>query len=167
VAHTTDTALRYFDRQEPVSADVLPGRWRGVELATGHPFDGLLARYGWYGKEVLDAERVHPLLFTDRAGRPHPVDPALAPLTLIRRLPWLLRTPPPRAAFPVARRLLRTDRPAGRIRALRHRDVLTSALVYDRLPVIDVFRRVTDDVLVGLMDMRGVPRPYFFLLRRD
>jgi GXWXG protein/Domain of unknown function (DUF4334) len=164
---STDAALRYFDRQQPVAPDVLPGRWRGVELPTGHPLDGLLAVHGWYGKEFLDAERVHPLLFTDRAGVPHPVDPTPAPLGLIRRHPRLLGTLPARAGSPLARRLLRTRRPAGRVRTLCHRDVLTSALVYDRLPVIDVLRRVDDDVLIGLMDLRGVPQPYFFLLLRD
>jgi hypothetical protein len=33
--------------------------------------------------------------------------------------------------------------------------------------VVDVLRRVSADTLVGLMDMRGVPQPYFFLLHRD
>jgi GXWXG protein/uncharacterized protein DUF4334 len=164
---STDAALAWFDRQAPVAPDVLPGRWRGVELPTGHPFDGLLAVHGWYGKEFLDAERVHPLLFADRAGVPRPVDPTLAPLGLIRRHPRLLGTLPARAAFPVARRLLRTRRAAARVRMVSHRDVLTSALVYDRLPVVDVLRRVSADTLVGLMDMRGVPQPYFFLLHRD
>src|SRR3954447_19048279 len=164
---TTAAALAYFDRQHPVPPDALHGRWRGVEVPTGHPFDGLLASHGRYGKEFLDTERVHPLLFADRAGVPHPVDPTAAPLGLIRRHPRLLGTLPARAGFPVARRLLRTHRPAGRGRAVSHRDVLTSELVYDRLPVSDVLRRVEDDVLVGLMDMRGVPRPYFFLLLRD
>src|SRR4051812_26668448 len=97
---TTAAALAYFDRQHPVSPDALPGRWRGVEVPTGHPFDGLLASHGWYGKEFLDTERVHPLLFADRAGTPHPVDPTLAPLTLLRRHPRLLavrrRAPPSR-----------------------------------------------------------------------
>ena len=45
------------------------GRWRGSGLPTGSPLDGLLEAYGWYGKEFLDAETVHPLLFGDRAGR--------------------------------------------------------------------------------------------------
>jgi Domain of unknown function (DUF4334) len=30
-----------------------------------------------------------------------------------------------------------------------------------------VLRRVSDDELIGLMDMRGVSQPFFFLLRRD
>ena len=41
------------------------GRWRGRGLHTNHPLDGLLETFGWYGKEFVDAETVHPLLFLD------------------------------------------------------------------------------------------------------
>jgi hypothetical protein len=53
------------------------------------------------------------------------------------------------------------------VRQVAHRGVVTSALVYDRLPVLDVLREVSADTVVGLMDMRGVPQPFFFLLHRD
>jgi hypothetical protein len=45
--------------------------------------------------------------------------------------------------------------------------VVTAAMVYDALPVIDVFRRVSDDVRLGAMDMRGLPSPFLFVLRRE
>jgi hypothetical protein len=61
-------ALACFDRCGPVEPGELTGRWRGSGLPTGHPFDGLLEDYGWYGKEVLNSETVHPLLFRDRGG---------------------------------------------------------------------------------------------------
>jgi Domain of unknown function (DUF4334) len=69
--------------------------------------------------------------------------------------------------FAALRPLLRTGRPAARLRLVEHRGVLTAALVYDRLPVVDVFRRLAEDRLIGLMDLRGMPRPFFFLLDRD
>jgi hypothetical protein len=47
-------------------------------LPSGSPLDGLLEACGWYGKDLLDAETVHPLLFRDR-GRSRPVNPALVP----------------------------------------------------------------------------------------
>ena len=40
-------------------------------------------------------------------------------------------------------------------------------MVYDALPIIDVFRRVGADTVLGAMDMRGLPAPFFFVLRRD
>ena len=40
-------------------------------------------------------------------------------------------------------------------------------MLYDSLPVIDFFRRVGDDILLGAMDMRGLAAPFFFVLDRD
>ena len=71
-----------------------------------------------------------------------------------------------RAAFGGVRPLLYTDRPKARLRTVEHRGVATAAMVYDALPIIDVFRRVDDDTMLGLMDLRGLPQPFFFLLRR-
>jgi hypothetical protein len=165
VAGTTDDALARFDAGAPVDPAAMTGRWRGSGLPTGHPLDGLLERFGWWGKEVLDPETVHPLLF----GRPDPVplQPALAPLGLLRRAPGLARAPGAPAVFAALRPLLRTRQPAARLRLVEHRGVLTAALVYDRLPVVDVLRRLSEDRLIGLMDLRGMPRPFFFLLDRD
>jgi hypothetical protein len=160
-------ALAFFDGLPPVPAADLLGRWRGSGLPTGSRLDGLLEAYGWYGKEFLGAEAVHPLVFRDRRGRPRPVDPAWIPLSLLRDLPDVARLWPVRTAFGRLRPLLYTHRPAARLRTIEHRGVSTAAMVYDALPVIDVFRRVGPDVVIGAMDMRGLPAPFFFLLERE
>jgi hypothetical protein len=160
-------ALEFFDRLPPVSPDGMLGRWRGSGLPTGSPLDGLLEAYGWYGKEFVDAETVHPLLFRDRAGRPRPVDPDLLPTGLLRDRAGLAHHPLARSAFTGVRPLLFTRKPKARLRALEHRGVLTAAMIYDALPIIDVFRRVDDATVLGFMDMRGLPDPFLFLLRRD
>ena len=162
-----DAALAFFDRRPAVPVAELTGRWRGSGLPTGSPLDGLLEAYGWYGKEFLDAETAHPLLFADRSGRPRPVNPALLPVAVLRDHARLARHPLARAAFGALRPLLTTARPRARLRAVEHRGVVTAAMVYDALPVIDVFRRVGADTVLGLMDLRGLPAPFFFLLRRD
>jgi hypothetical protein len=100
-------------------------------------------------------------------ARPRPHQPAPAPLTLLRRAPALARSRAARVAFGVLRPLLRSRRPAARVRVLAHRGVASAAVVYDRLPVVDVLRAVTPDVLLGLMDLRGLPEPFFFVLERD
>jgi hypothetical protein len=41
----------------------------------------------------------------------------------------------------------------------------TAAMVYDRRPIIDLFRAVAPERVLGLMDWRGYP-PFFFTLRR-
>jgi len=143
------------------------GRWRGSGLPTGSPLDGLLEAYGWYGKEFIGAESVHPLLFRGRDGRPHPVDPALIPIGLLRDHAGLARLWPVRWVVGRLRPLLYTNRPKARLRSVEHRGVTTAAMVYDALPIIDVFRRVGPDVVLGAMDMRGLPAPFFFVLERD
>jgi hypothetical protein len=32
--------------------------------------------------------------------------------------------------------------------------------------VIDVYRKISDDVVIGAMDLRGTPVPYLFVLER-
>ena len=66
---TTDQALQVFDALEPVSLDFMVGRWRGSGIHTSHPMDGLLEVSNWYGKEFINPETVHPLLFLDHQGK--------------------------------------------------------------------------------------------------
>lgn len=158
-------ALEIFDALEPADGEQMHGRWHGSEVPTGHPMDGLLDVSGWYGKEFADADHVHPLLFGS-PGRFYAVNPKLMPLgllnTLGERFPrWL--PPGSQGAF----RLLRTRRHRARLRDVTYRGKTGAAMVYDDLPIIDHFRRIDDDTLLGAMDLRGSDRPYFFLLQRD
>ena len=162
-----DEALAWFDSLPAVAPGEMLGRWRIGGLPTGSPLDGLLEFYGVYGKEFLDDETVHPLLLSDRSGRPRPVDPGLLPMAVLRDYAGFLQVWPLRAAFGAIRPLLYTAKPKARLREVTHRGVRTAAMVYDGLPIIDVFRRVSDDVRVGAMDMRGLPSPFLFVLRRD
>jgi hypothetical protein len=162
-----EEALAWFDRLPTVSTEQMLGRWRGSGLPTGSRLDGLLEAYGWYGKEFLDDESVHSLLFTDRSGSPRPVDPRLLPMGVLRDYAGFLQMWPLRTAFTRLRPLLFTEKPRARLREVTHRGVVTAAMVYDALPIIDVFRRVSDDVRLGAMDMRGLPSPFLFVLTRD
>jgi hypothetical protein len=159
-------AFALFDAAPPVGADEMLGLWRGSGLPTGSPLDGLLEAYGWYGKEFLDAETVHPLLIGTRSG-PRPVDPALVPMAVLRDRPGLAHSRAARTAFRLARPLVTTSKPRARLRSVGHRGVQTAAMVYDALPIIDVFRRLSDDVRLGLMDLRSLSDPFFFVLRRE
>ncbi|CCG04499.1 DUF4334 domain-containing protein [Blastococcus saxobsidens] len=159
-------ALGWFRALPPVGPDQMIGRWRGSGLPTGSPLDGLLESYGWYGKEFVDAETVHPLLFGTRSG-PRPVDPALIPVSVLRDRPGLAHSRAARLAFRTVRPLLTTTKPKARLRAVEHHGILTAAMVYDALPIIDVFKQVSLDVRLGLMDLRGLPDPFFFVLRRE
>lgn len=161
---TTTEALALFDASAPVSIEEMIGEWRGAGLHTAHPMDGLLERYGWYGKAFVDAETVHPLLFGSHAARRVALDPRLMLIEWV----WNKRFAHSAilaALFGMVRPLLHTSRPRARLRMLSHRGVVSATMVYDHLPINDVFRRVDSSTLVGLMDMRGMSPPFFFVLR--
>jgi hypothetical protein len=40
-------------------------------------------------------------------------------------------------------------------------------MIYDSLPINDVFRKVDDDTVLGAMDLRFTPQPFFFILTRE
>jgi hypothetical protein len=142
------------------------GAWLGAGVPTGHPFDGLLERLGWHGKRFAGTEDGHPLVFRGARGTLRSVDPGRLPVALLTRRPGLARLPLVDRAFRGLLPLLATPAPRSRLRTVEHRGVRTAAMVYDAVPVIDVFRRVDDRTLLGVMDLRGMPRPFFFLLRR-
>lgn len=166
---TTADALALFDAAPAVAPDDMLGTWRGAELPTGHPLDGLLAASGWWGKQFLDAESVHPLLFPTADGAAlWALNPLLAfsGLGVVTSIPRLRH----RNFTGLISRLkpvLRTTAPKARLRTTRYRGVDTATMLYDQLPVNDVFRRLTDDSVLGAMDLRGSEKPYFFVLRRD
>jgi hypothetical protein len=162
----TEQALAFFDALPTVSAAEITGRWKGRELRTGHPWDGLLTASGWYGKQFGGPDAVHPLVYRTARGVLFPVDPGRIPLSVAVHVP-VIAVSAARRLLDVAMPLLRASGPRARLRDLRHRGKISAALVYDQRPIIDVFRRVDDATLLGLMDMRGLPRPYFFVLTRD
>ena len=72
--------LAFYDSLPPVPLALMTGRWRGGEIATGHPFDGLLRPAGWHGKAFRSPDEVDPLIFRRRDGRLFAGNPALIPL---------------------------------------------------------------------------------------
>lgn len=162
---TQREALEFFDALPIIPVDALRGRWRGSGLATGHPMDGMLEEYGWYGKEFTTAEDVHPLLFVDGRGEVAAVESRFLPVRMMLKPPGRSRIL--RALFSVLRPILRTTEPRARLRMLEHRGKVSATMIYDFLPIHDVFRRVDADTVLGLMDLRGMALPFFFVLRRE
>ncbi len=163
--HTTESALALFDGLAAIRAEDMLGRWKGRELATGHPMDGVLAASGWYGKQFDSLEKVHPLLVSAN-GSLFPMEPRRVPIKLVAGLPRSLVSAG-RPLLGLFAPWLRTDKYRARLRNLEYRGVVSAAMIYDHLPIIDMFRRVDDDTLLGAMDLRGVRAPYFFVLSRD
>ncbi|GAB08447.1 hypothetical protein GOARA_011_00630 [Gordonia araii NBRC 100433] len=158
-------ANELFDSLPPVTIDEMIGRWHGSEVPTGHQMDGLLAVSGWYGKEFVDADTVHPLLF-GQPGDLYAVNPRLIPFNTLNRL----GTKMPRVLPPggqTAFKAMRTTKPRARLRLVEFHGATSAAMVYDDIPVIDHFRRLDEKTVLGAMDQRGSDQTYFFLLERD
>ena len=161
-------ALAWFDRLDGLPVEAMLGRWRGVSLATAHPLDGLLEALGWYGKAFEAVDRVHPLLFRTAAGAPVPLDPSRLPVGLALRAPGLARSPAVRRAFRAALPLLRTRRHAARLEERPFRGTSSAAMVYRRQPIVDHFRKIDDERVLGAMVLRDPGQAYFyFLLTRE
>nr|WP_169814902.1 DUF4334 domain-containing protein [Nocardia crassostreae] len=164
---TAEQAWELFDSLPTVRVgEITTGRWRGDEVDTGHPWKGVLVESGWFGKQFDAADAVQPLLFSAPDGAVFAVDPRRVPLFLAGKVPvTVLR--PVRRGLGVLRSVLETRTPRARLRDLEFRGKSSAAMIYDHLPIIDVFRKVDGGTLLGVMDMRGLREPYFFVLYRD
>lgn len=159
-------ALELFDSLWAVNLDEIRGVWHGEGMPTGHPMDGLLECYRWYGKDFRSPEDVQPLLFEDSAGQVYPVNPALVPLGWA--VPYLpaLKNRMLGAIFARVGMLFRARKPGARLRMVEYRGVVTATMIYDALPICDHFRWLDESTLLGAMDFREFRQPFFFKLRR-
>lgn len=56
---------------------------------------------------------------------------------------------------------------AAQMRSVEFDGTTSAALIYDSQPIMDYFRKVNDDVVIGLGDIKGKPTDFFFHLTRD
>ncbi|AQQ55079.1 hypothetical protein B0X71_10105 [Planococcus lenghuensis] len=155
-------ALQLFDWLDEVEVDFMTGLWKGRELKTDHPLDGLLEASGWFGKRIVNADTVDPLVFPKDERRLYRINPGLLPLSVpFSFIPRILV----RQLAPKVAPFLKTKKSRARIRRMEYRGVDSAAMIYDQLPIIDVFRKVDERTVLGMMDMKG-QQPYFFILER-
>ncbi len=160
-----EEAFAFYDALDGASPEDMYGRWKGEELVTGHPLEGLLTASGWYGKEFVSAEHVHPLIFEKKNGRLYKVNPLWIPMNLpFDKIPRRLIRP----AMTIARPLIATRKSAARLRKIEYRGKLCAAMIYDKKDIIDVFRKVDDDTRLAIMDLKSLDtdKTYFFVLCR-
>ena len=63
--------------------------------------------------------------------------------------------------------LFSTNQSCARLRLVSYRGKETTTMIYDSLPINDVFRKVDDQTVLGLMDLKGMECPFFFVLQRE
>ena len=52
------------------------------------------------------------------------------------------------------------------LRMVSYRGVSTATMIYDKHPIFDHFRKLDDDLVMGVMDRKGDAAPLCFWLRR-
>lgn len=55
---------------------------------------------------------------------------------------------------------------AARLRSVVHRGRASAAMLYDKHPIVDYFRRLDEHSVLGVMDRKGDAFPLYFYLRR-
>ncbi|MDR4509145.1 MAG: DUF4334 domain-containing protein [Candidatus Brocadiaceae bacterium] len=163
---TTERALILFDKLEIADLGFMLGRWKGTGLHTNHPMDGLLEAYNWYGKEFIDPDNVHPLLFLDRKNHIFRVNPRWIPLKLLVHF-TMSRNKITKRVFLAMKWFLKTDKTTAKIRMMEYRGKVSATMIYDNLPVRDIFRKIDNNTLLGMMDLKGIDQPFFFILKRE
>jgi hypothetical protein len=165
---SAEEALAIFDSLDPVDTGFMLGAWKGAGFPTGHPLDGALEAYYWHGKRFESEEDVHPLVFSTLGGRTASVNPifVLPWLGLLVRLPFLKSRFIGRI-FQVFLFLFATRRSRARLRLTGYRDKASATMIYDNFPINDVFRKADENTVLGLMDLKGIKQPLFFVLRRE
>ncbi len=161
---TTEEAIELFDLLEPVDLEFMIGSWKGEGFHTNHPMDGLLEAYHWHGKRFDSPEDVHPLVFSTRRGDVATLNPAF--------MGPALRMPMPKSAiagklFQALIPFFTTSQSRARLRMTTYRGMSSATMIYDQLPINDVFRKIDQDSVFGVMDFKGMTSPFFFILRRE
>ena len=160
---TTNEAITIFDRLEPVTLEFMLGQWKGFEIKTGHPIDGLLEPSGWYGKLFENPENVHPLLInTLNEKRLYAVNPRYIPLGINFPKNNMLKF-----FMAILKPILKTKKSKARMRMIEYRGKLTGTMVYDEKGIFDHFAKINENTMLGVMDLKGAVNPYFFVLERD
>lgn len=163
---TTQEALQLFDALEPVGLDFMLGRWQGFSLHTDHPMDGVLEAFRWYGKEFIQPDQVHPLLFLDNNNEVFKVAPHPILMDLAKRLSFP-KNQMVQSCFNLFNWVVKTEESQARLRVMEYRGKTSATMIYDYLPIQDVFRKVDDHTVLGLMDFKSIPQPFFFGLQRS
>jgi hypothetical protein len=158
--------LEWFSDLPPVLPAEMIGIWHGEGISSGHPLDGVLENLQWFGKRFHHDFRADGLLFQWRPGRLVALDPTFFPPRLAIRFAAFGKTATARNWFSYLQTGLRARSTTASLRLKSTNQDETAAMVYDKQPIVDYFRRISDNELAGMMVVRGDERRYFFLLRR-
>ena len=160
------TALEEFGSLPPIAPRELVGLWKGHGIPTGHPFDGVLENLGWFGKQFTPDMCADALLFRSGDQRPVAIDPKWIPLRLALRFHDVGRMRVASNLFSYLQRRLRARGPVASLKTMVFGGVESAAMIYDDQPIVDHFRQIDAERIMGAMTTNGDERIYFFELQR-
>jgi hypothetical protein len=161
-------ALELFDSLEPVDTEFMIGRWQGDGYPTDHPLDGLLEVFHWYGKHFESTEDVHPLLFSNRRGKLVRINPGyMKPSFALAEHMSKLKSKTAGNIFQLLLPIFSTSKSRARLRMTEYRGKTSATMIYDQLPINDVFRMLDDHTVLDVMDNKLLKDPFLFKLTRD
>ena len=144
----------------------MTGIWRGEGIPSGHPLDGVLENLQWFGKRFHADLRADALLFQWRPGRLVAIEPAFFPIRIAICLNRFGKTTVARNWLFHFHRMVLAKRTTASVKLRTIEGAETAAMVYDRQPIVDVFRRIASNEVAGMMVVEGDHRRFFFRLRR-
>jgi hypothetical protein len=160
------TALEEFQNLPPIAPREHVGLWKGRGIPSGHPFDSVLENLGWFGKRFTPDMRADALLFRSDGNRLVAIDPSWISLGVALRFYHIGRTRVARNLFSYLQRRLRARGSVASVKTVVFGGVEIAAMVYDEQPIVDYFRRIDEERVMGAMTIRGDQRIYFFELER-
>lgn len=158
--------VAWFQSLEPVDPIEMFGLWRGAGVPSGHPLDGVLENLQWFGKRFHPDMRADALLFQWHPGRLVAIDPRFVPIGLAIRLAPLGRASLTRSLFSLLQKAFRAQGTTAALEVRAFEQVASAAMIYDKQPIVDHFRRVNVDTLAGMMCVRDDERRFFFKLTK-
>jgi hypothetical protein len=115
---------------------------------------------------VLGSNACRCVVVRGEAKRLVAIDPAWIPLRLALRFHKISRTRAASNLFSYLLRRLRAKGPVASLKAVPFHGVTSAAMVYDAQPIVDHFRKIADNCVMGAMVIEGDDRIYFFELKR-
>ncbi|AAM54980.1 DUF4334 domain-containing protein [Rhizobium sp. MC63] len=123
-----------MDRQSPID---------------GASFDGVLEDLGWFGKRFTPDMRADVLLFRAGDRRLVAVDPKWIPLRLTLRFYKIDRTRVASNQVFLSPAPAAGEGPVASLKAMMFGCVKSAAMVYDDQPIVDHFRRIDAERIMG------------------
>lgn len=162
---TKDELYAYFDTLEPCHINKLRGKWEGVDLDTNHHINTLLTYCDWYGKEFLDEENVHALIFREslKSDRCFRINPKFFPIGA-KVFPNHYIT---RLIFVLFSQFIQTKKTTAKLEMIEYRGKRSASDIYFDAKMVGYYRKIDHKTVLGVIEIKAYKEPLFYVLQKD